>query len=219
MSLKSWVRFVQTFGRGVAVGLPRATEEQDPLDIFREWFEAAHESGLHLPEAFALATASAEGRPSARMLLLKGFDDTGFRFFTNYESRKAEELDANPWASMCFHWTVLERQVRIEGAVKRATKEQSEAYFRTRGRGSRIGAWASKQSRDLPERRELEERVADATRRFEGEEVPRPPYWGGYDLEPLRMEFWQGRADRLHDRLVFERSGLGEAWTTRRLYP
>lgn len=219
MSLLSRARLLLTFGRGVTGGLPPASEGRDPIELFGEWFEAAAESGLHLPEAFALATATPEARPSVRMLLLKGFDDEGFRFFTNFASRKAAELDANPWAAMCFHWNVLERQVRVEGPVARAGDGPSDAYFRTRSRGSRIGAWASKQSRPLPAREELEARVAEARERFAGEEVPRPPFWGGYRLEPRRIEFWQGRADRLHDRLVFERESRGDPWSTRRLYP
>ena len=219
MGILSTLRLALTFGRGVMAGLPDAAEDRDPVELFGEWFEAAKESGLHLPEALALATATPDGRPSVRMVLLKGFDDRGFRFFTNYESRKGRELDANPRASMCFHWNVLERQVRVEGPVRRTTGDASEAYFRTRSRGSRLGAWASLQSRPLPLRRELEDRLREVTTRFEGEEIPLPTYWGGYELEPRRIEFWQGRADRLHDRLTFEREGLDDPWRTHRLYP
>jgi pyridoxamine 5'-phosphate oxidase len=153
------------------------------------------------------------------MVLLKGSDDRGFTFFTNYESRKGGELEANPYAALVFHWAVLERQVRVEGRVSRITEDESFEYFRTRPRGSRIGAWASKQSRPLPNRNELEERVREAEARFDGEEIPLPPHWGGYRLVPEVIEFWQGRASRLHDRWVFRRRGPEEPWALTRLYP
>lgn len=217
MSLLSRLRLLLTFGRGVARGLPDATAGRDPLELFSEWWGAARESGLHLPDATALATATADGRPSVRMVLLKGMDARGFAFYTNYGSRKARELDANPLAELCFHWSVLERQVRVSGAVARLPEEESAAYFRTRPRGSRIGAWASRQSDPLPDRRELEERFRRIRDEFRGEEIPLPPFWGGYRLAPERIEFWQGRADRLHDRIVFERTGDG--WSAHRLQP
>ncbi len=218
MSLVSRLRALWTFGRGVAVGLPDPKGDENPVDLFRNWFREAQEAGLFLPEAMTLATATAEGRPSARMVLLKGVDDRGFSFYTNYESRKAHELEANPRAALVFHWAILERQVRVEGPVERVSQEESAAYFRTRGRGSRIGAWASKQSRTLAERRELEARVRDLEARFDGDEVPLPPFWGGYRVVPQRIEFWQGRADRLHDRWLWTR-GEGGGWSTVRLYP
>jgi pyridoxamine 5'-phosphate oxidase len=217
MSLKSSIKTVLTLGKGVVGGIPEAAESADPVQLFQVWFEAATESGLFLPESVALATAAPDGRPSVRMVLLKEADERGFVFFTNYESRKARELEANPQAALCFHWAVLERQVRVTGPVVRVSEEESDAYFRTRGKGSRIGAWASQQSRSLPERRELEERVRELKERFGDEEVPRPPFWGGYRIVPETIEFWQGRADRLHDRLVFTRDGDG--WSTHRLYP
>lgn len=217
MSIRSSIKTVLTLGRGVARGIPEAAADADPIELFGEWFEAAGESGLLLPESCALATATPEGRPSVRMVLLKGVDSRGFVFFTNYGSRKAEEIEANPHAALCFHWAVLERQVRVTGAVSRVTHEENEAYFGSRGRGSRIGAWASRQSRPLPVRRELKERVREIEERFEDGEVPRPPFWGGYRIAPETVEFWQGRADRLHDRLVFTQGG--ERWSTRRLYP
>ena len=220
MSLKSSIRTIKTLGRGVVVGIPEAAADRDPIELFGEWFEAAQESGLLLPESMSLATATADGMPSVRMVLLKAFDEHGFVFYTNYESRKAKELEENPRAALCFHWNVLERQVRIEGRVERASHEESVRYFDTRARGSRIGAWASKQSEPLSERKELEERVRHYDAEYPGDEVPLPPFWGGYRVRPERIEFWQGKADRLHERLVFERDGgTGGAWETTRLYP
>lgn len=220
MSLKSSLRTIVTLGRGVTQGIPEAAADRDPIELFSEWLEAAEESGLFLPESAALATATPDGRPSARMVLLKGVDPRGFVFYTNYGSRKAAELDANPEAALCFHWAVLERQIRVEGATERIPEEESARYFATRARGSRIGAWASRQSQPLPSREELEERVRIAEREHADDDVPLPPFWGGYRLHPRRIEFWQGKADRLHERLVFERASIGEgAWKTLRLYP
>lgn len=219
MSLLSRLKLLWTFGRGVVGGLPDAAADRDPIALFDEWLEAAEESGLLLPEACALATATPEGRPSVRMVLLKNADRRGFVFFTNYRSRKAEELDANPQASLCFHWNVLERQVRVEGSAARISEEESDAYFRTRPRGSRIGAWASRQSRRLSHPEVLARRFREMSERFSGEDVPLPEFWGGYRLVPRRIEFWQGRSNRLHDRLVFEREDEGEGWSTYRLYP
>ena len=217
MSIKSSIKSVLTLGKGVTVGIPPAAEDVDPIEFFTIWFEAAEESGLFMPEAVALATTTPDGAPSVRMVLLKSVDERGFVFFTNYGSRKASELEANPQAALCFHWAVLERQVRVTGSVERISEDESYASFSSRGRGSRIGAWASKQSQPLPERRELEDRVQDAKTRFDGEDVPLPPFWGGYRIRPDVIEFWQGKADRLHDRLVFTRDG--DDWQTERLYP
>ena len=217
MSIKSSIKTVLTLGQGVAGGMPDAAADSDPIELFLAWFRAAEESGILHPEAVALATATPEGHPSVRMVLLKEVDGRGFVFFTNYESRKAGELDANPHAALCFHWAVHERQVRVTGTVERISAEESDAYFQTRGRGSRLGAWASLQSRPLAERAELETRVREAKERFAEGEVPLPPFWGGYRLTPQVIEFWQGRADRLHDRLVF--SASTEGWETKRLYP
>jgi len=217
MSLRVLYTTLKTLGQGVISGLPEASAERDPLDLFREWFDLASGSRILLPEAMTLATADAEGVPSARMVLFKGLDERGFRFFTNYGSRKSKELGENPHAALVFHWAVLHRQIRVEGEVERLTREESEAYFGTRPRGSRIGAWASKQSRQLDERETLEEAFASADRRFEGKEVPLPPFWGGFRVVPRRIEFWQGRANRLHDRLRFIRSEDG--WVPERLYP
>ena len=217
MSLKSTVKTVLTLGQGVATGIPEAAEDANPLQLFREWLSVAEESGVHEANAIALATASPEGVPSVRMVLLKGVDEHGFVFYTNYESRKAGELEANPRTGFCIHWPVLERQIRVTGAVSRVSEEESFAYFDSRGRGSRIGAWASKQSRPLPERSELEGRVREMKERFGNGPVPLPPFWGGYRIVPDTIEFWQGRADRLHDRLVFTRTD--GSWKTARLYP
>lgn len=194
------------------------TPSDNPFDLFGRWLREAEAAALPLPESMALTTSTPEGRPSSRMVLLKAFGPEGFSFFTNYESRKARELDANPHAALLFHWATLERQVRIEGRVERVGEEESFAYFRTRDRGSRIGAWASRQSRPLPERAELEQRVADFEQRYPDDDVPLPPHWGGFRVVPDRIEFWQGRPSRLHDRWLWHREA-GAAWQTDRLYP
>jgi pyridoxamine 5'-phosphate oxidase len=192
-------------------------EVSDPLDLFQRWFDQAREHGIELPESVALATATPEGRPSVRMVLLKSADRGGFTFFTNYESRKGVELEANPHAALCFHWKELDRQVRVTGSVERVSDEESRDYFVTRPEGSRLGAWASDQSRPLASRSELEARVAEVGKRFGSGEIPLPPFWGGYRIAPERIEFWQGRQDRLHDRIAFDRDGNG--WRAVRLYP
>jgi pyridoxamine 5'-phosphate oxidase len=217
MSLKSSLKTVLTLGQGVAGGLPDAAMDADPIELFQLWFEAAHESGILLPDAMSLATASPDGVPSVRMVLLKQVDQDGFVFFTNFESQKSRELEANPHAALCLHWSVLQRQVRVAGPVERLGKEENERYFATRGRGSQLGAWASRQSEVLPARSELEDRVREIDGKFADGDIPLPSFWGGYRVIPERIEFWQGRADRLHDRLRFLRDGPG--WTTQRLYP
>ena len=181
--------------------------------------DRAHELEPHDPTAAALATAGEDGRPSVRMVLVKSADEQGFPFFTNYGSRKAAEVDANPVAALCFHWPAEERQVRVEGRIERLGAEDSDRYFALRPRGSRIGAWASEQSRVLPSREEFHRRVAELETRFEGGEVPRPPFWGGYLLRPLRIEFWQGRESRLHERDLYERDALYGDWRYSLLYP
>ena len=164
-----------------------------------------------------LATADASGQPSARVVLLRGIDPRGFAFFTNYTSRKGRELEANPRAALCIHWPSLEEQIRIEGSVERLPVEESDAYFDGRPRGSQLGAWASEQSQVMPSRETLERRYQEVEQRFEGVPVTRPPHWGGYRIVPHRMEFWYGRPDRLHDRVVYAREGDG--WRVARLYP
>ncbi|MGH7500591.1 MAG: pyridoxamine 5'-phosphate oxidase [Longimicrobiales bacterium] len=217
MSLTSTLRAVLTLGRGVTRGLPDLEAGRDPIAMFATWFDDATRAGILMPEAMTLATATRDGRPSARMVLLKSFDAAGFVFFTNHGSRKAGELDANPRAALLFHWTVLQRQVRIEGVGQRISSEESFAYFRTRGRGSRIGAWASQQSQPLDRRETLEARAREFDARYPGDDVPLPPFWGGYRVEPENIEFWQGRANRLHDRLRYDR--VGTSWSITRLYP
>jgi pyridoxamine 5'-phosphate oxidase len=190
--------------------------DPDPLRQFERWFEQARSSGLAVPEAMALATATAAGRPSVRMVLLKAADERGFAFHTNYESRKGCELAANPHAALLFHWQPLGRQVRVEGRVERIAAEESEAYFRTRPLGSRLAAWASPQSRPLTGRAELERLYDEARERFGGD-VPLPPTWGGFRLAPEAYEFWEHGDDRLHDRVRYARDGDG--WSTTRLAP
>ncbi len=191
----------------------------DPFALFGAWFTEAEASEPNDPNAMALATVAADGMPSVRMVLLKGFDKTGFVFFTNLESRKGEQLKANPKAALCFHWKTLQRSVRVEGLVTSVSPAEADAYFATRPRSSRIGAWASKQSRPLASRFDLERRIAEYTARFGLGEVPRPPFWSGFRLAPLRIEFWKNGAFRLHDRLVFTRADLAEGWTIERLFP
>jgi pyridoxamine 5'-phosphate oxidase len=190
--------------------------DRDPYRVFKVWFEEAMRSGIQLPEAMTLATATRDGRPSARMVLYKGISDGGFVVFTNYESRKARELAAEPRAALCFYWPAIGVQVRAEGATERLTAAESDAYFATRPRGSQIGAWASRQSQPLASRDELLARVAEAEARFPGA-VPRPAFWGGYRLTPVRIEFWRASEARLHDRAVYERTGSG--WKVHRLFP
>jgi pyridoxamine 5'-phosphate oxidase len=217
MSLWSTVRAFFTAGKGVFGGLSEASAGEDPLALFHTWFREATKAGLYLPESMALGTATPEGKPSVRMVLLKGYDDRGFVFFTNYGSQKAVELDANPEATLVFHWGVLQRQIRLEGTAAKISQEESAAYFSTRPRGSQIGAWASAQSQPLPGRAELEDRVRAHEEKFKGVEVPLPSFWGGYRLAPRSIEFWQGRANRLHDRIRFTKEGDG--WSKVRLYP
>jgi pyridoxamine 5'-phosphate oxidase len=197
--------------------LEEAGVDADPIVQFGRWFADALASDLIEPTAMTLATADSGGRPSARMVLLKGFGEGGFVFYTNYGSRKAGELADNPAAALVFWWPSLQRQVRVEGPVERVSREQSAAYFATRPLGSRLGAWASAQSQVIESRTELEERLAELTARYLGGDVPLPPFWGGYRLRPEVIEFWQNRPDRLHDRLRYRRDPDG--WVIERLSP
>jgi pyridoxamine 5'-phosphate oxidase len=189
----------------------------DPIVEFGRWFEEALKAQVQEPNAMTLATASADGAPSARIVLLKGFDDRGFVFFTDYRSRKAGELTENSRAALVFYWPELERQIRITGSTVRTEREESEAYFRSRPRGSRIGAWVSHQSQVIGNRRELEERIQEVERRYPEDDIPLPPYWGGFRLQPESLEFWQGRTSRLHDRIRYLRAG--GSWRIERLSP
>jgi pyridoxamine 5'-phosphate oxidase len=197
--------------------LDEAHVSPDPVAEFDRWFSQAQEAKVLEPNAMALATSTRDGTPSVRMVLLKGYDERGFVFFTDYRSRKGAELDGNPRAALAFYWGELERQVRITGTVERTSPEESKAYFRTRPRGSRLGAWVSHQSRVIPSRAQLESGLREVKERFPSDDIPLPPYWGGYRLRPEEVEFWQGREDRLHDRIRYLRDGGG--WRIERLSP
>jgi pyridoxamine 5'-phosphate oxidase len=202
-----------------AAGLDRDDLDDDPVVQFGRWFEQARAADLIEPNAMTLATASPGGRPSARMVLLKGFDARGFVFFTNYDSRKGAELAANPYAALVFWWPPLERQVRVEGRVERTSREESEAYWRTRPLGARLAASASDQSEVVAGRDVLSGRVEELAARHPDGEVPLPGFWGGYRLVPDAFEFWQGRQDRLHDRFRYRRAGAPPGWQVERLAP
>ena len=204
-----------------AYKLARLNESEldaDPIGQFRKWFDEALEKGVMEPNAMTLATSSPNGVPSARIVLLKDLDDTGFGFFTNYESRKGRELESNPVAALLFFWPELQRQVRVVGRVVKMTGQQSDAYFDSRPAGSRLGAIASPQSREIADKAVVEERLAALERLYSGaDRIPRPPHWGGYRVLPDSIEFWQGGDNRLHDRLVYSRAGSG--WKCVRLAP
>ena len=197
-------------------GLSEAQAGSDPLQLFSRWLEDAVKAGVPLPNAMTLATVTPEGAPDARIVLLKGLEHGGFTFYTNYRSRKARQLEGIPAACLVFQWSDLERQVRIDGAVEKTSAADSDAYFASRPLGARLSAWASAQSETVASRAGLEAAMDEARKRY-GERPPRPPHWGGYRVSPQRIEFWQGRADRLHDRLLFTRQGGG--WKIERLAP
>ena len=217
MTLFEKLRCLFTFGQGVALPLPPIDENADPLSLFKLWFDDANKSGILLPEAMSVSSVSQDGQPSCRMVLLKEFNHDGFVFYTNYASRKSHELSHNDKIALLFHWNVLQRQIRIEGCVEKVSAEQSAKYFHSRDRGSQIGAWASKQSGKLQTATELADNVEYYTKKFAGQDVPLPEFWGGWRVKPSYIEFWQGRASRLHDRVCFEKSATG--WNNFKLQP
>ena len=198
--------------------LDQNTIDRDPLSLFQRWLDEAIAAGIHLPEAMTLATAKSDGKPSARLVLLKQIDERGFVFFTNYNSPKARDLDANPQAALVFYWPQFERQVRVEGTIERTSAAESDAYFKTRPRESQIGALASPQSEVIASRKFLEQQAGELEKRYEDREVVRPAHWGGYRLRPERIEFWKGRPSRLHDRLRYVKEASG-IWQRERLAP
>ena len=201
-----------------AQGLRRADLDPDPLKQFGIWFTAALEAGISDVNAMSIATATSQGKPTVRMVLLKTFDNDGFVFFTNYESEKGRQLEANPQAAIGFYWVEVARQIRIEGAVEKVSREESARYFHSRPVGSQLGAWVSRQSEVVDARRVLDARLAEMTERFQGQEIPLPPHWGGYLVSPVKIEFWQGRANRLHDRFRYTKQE-GGSWFIERLAP
>ena len=198
-------------------GLDEKLIDRDPIKQFQLWFNDAIAAGLPMPEAMTLATATPDGKPAARMVLLKQVDEDGFVFFTNYRSAKAEQLDANPYAALVFYWVQLDRQVRVEGSVVRTSAQESRDYFKTRPRESQIGAWASEQSQAIGSRDVLEQRAQELEALYLDREVDRPEHWGGYRLKPERIEFWKSRIGRLHDRILYQRDATG--WSITRLAP
>jgi pyridoxamine 5'-phosphate oxidase len=195
------------------------TEESEPFALFADWLKDAGEKEINDPNAVAVASVDETGMPSVRMVLLKDFDEKGFVFFTNFESRKGQEILGQKKAAMCFHWKSLRRQVRIRGNVEVVSDQEADDYYASRPRGSRIGAWASKQSRPLESRFALEKAVAEYTARYAIGDIPRPPHWSGCRLQPLTIEFWHDRPFRLHDRVEFRRDGVDGAWDKVRMYP
>jgi pyridoxamine 5'-phosphate oxidase len=195
------------------------TDEGEPFGLFAEWLKDAEASEINDPNAVAVATVDEHGLPNVRMVLLKGFDERGFVFFTNFESQKGQEILGQKKAAMCFHWKSLRRQVRLRGEVEVVSDVEADAYYASRPRGSRIGAWASKQSRPLEGRFALEKSVAEYTARYAVGDIPRPPYWSGFRIRPLTIEFWHDRPFRLHDRIEFRRSTPDGAWEKVRMYP
>jgi pyridoxamine 5'-phosphate oxidase len=198
-------------------GLRRADLLADPVRQFEKWFEAAVKGNVLEPNAMSVATVDRQGQPSVRTILLKGIDARGFVFFTNYESRKGHELAENPRVSLLVFWRELERQIMVGGTASKVSREESEAYFKSRPEGSRLAAWASIQSETIADRAALEKKLAAVAEKFRGKEIPTPPYWGGYVVAPTTVEFWQGRVNRLHDRFLYTR--VGDGWKIERLSP
>jgi len=222
MTFLEKLRCLLTFGQGVALPLPTISDNQNPLELFQLWFDDANKSGILLPEAMSVSTCGHNGQPSSRMVLLKEFDQQGFVFYTNYGSKKSHQLEENNKVALLFHWNVLQRQIRIEGEVEKVSTEQSAHYFHSRDRGSQIGAWASKQSHKLHHDNELKDKVAHFNRLYSQGEVPHPEFWGGWRVKPTYIEFWQGRASRLHDRICFEKqtnSTQNNNWQQYKLNP
>ena len=217
MTLLEKLRCLFTFGQEVALPLPEISSDSTPLALFTQWFNDANKSGVLLPEAMSVSSCNSDGQPSSRMVLLKHFDEQGFVFFTNYSSRKSHELAENNKVALLFHWNVLQRQIRIEGTVEKVTAKESADYFHSRDRGSQIGAWASKQSKKLTHDNELKERMEAFKDKYVQGEVPYPEFWGGWRIKPTYIEFWQGRASRLHDRVCFEKKD--DVWQNFKLHP
>jgi pyridoxamine 5'-phosphate oxidase len=199
-------------------GLTESSANANPFEQFRRWLDEAIAARLHEPFAMTLSTCWGDGKPAARIVLLRGFDERGFAFYSNRSSRKGRELDVNPQAALVCYWAELHRQVRVEGSVEWTSDAESDAYFHSRPRGHQLSAWASSQSEIIPDREFLEREMAELTARYEGREVPRPPHWGGYRVVPATIEFWQGRPNRLHDRLLYSRRADGN-WLRQRLSP
>jgi pyridoxamine 5'-phosphate oxidase len=202
----------------IGKGLRRSDLNPDPIKQFANWFTTAIETGIRDVNAMSLATAGQDAKPSVRIVLLKSFDEDGFVFFTNYESEKGKQLEANPYAALGFYWIELDRQIRISGKVDKTSRKESQTYFHSRPVGSQLSAWASRQSAVLDGRRVLDARMEEMNERFAGKRVPLPPHWGGYRLKPDNMEFWQGRSNRLHDRFRYTRQSDG-SWLIERLAP
>lgn len=205
MTLLEKLRCLLSFGQGVALSLPEIDTDTLPVNLFEQWFEDANKAGILLPEAVSVSTCGTDGQPKSRMVLLKAYNEDGFIFYTNYGSDKSQQLKENQKIALLFHWSVLQRQIRIEGEVELVDKQTSEAYFHSRDRGSQIGAWASRQSEHVNQDSELAERVTYYEKKFKGKDIPLPEFWGGWRVKPTYFEFWQGRASRLHDRLCFEK--------------
>ncbi len=224
MTFLEKIRCLFTFGQGVTLPLPNIPDDASPMPLFKTWFDDAHKAGILLPESMSVSSCSKDGQPSSRMVLLKGFDEDGFVFFTNYGSRKSHDFEDNNKVALLFHWNVLQRQVRIEGTIEKVSQQASEQYFHSRNKGSQIGAWASKQSQKLSYDNELKDRMKHYQKKFNDGEVPFPEFWGGWRIKPTNIEFWQGRANRLHDRICFaieegEDTPPKKSWSQYKLHP